>query len=135
MVGPTARPSTRRWTYREGEPLRGLVAVGVMISMWFNRKDTQQVKQDRPSGQHPGVFLQEGPTGSGGLDQIDQMPFCRFAQNLTGLKCSANPSGTQSKFPQTYLTKKPSLWEIFQGRCSEELTLENWGCVSFLSYF
>lgn len=42
---------------------------------------------------------------------------------------------TVCKFPQTYLTKEPSLRKIFQGRCSEELTLENWGCVSFLSYF
>ena len=50
MMGPTARPSTGRWTRREGEPLGDLVAVGVMICMWLTRKEAHQLKQDRPSG-------------------------------------------------------------------------------------
>ena len=53
------------------------MAVGVMICMWLTRKDAHQLKQDRLSGTASGVFPQEGPTGSGGLDQTDQMPFCR----------------------------------------------------------
>ena len=67
------------------------------LVLWYacgslEKKHTSSSRTGR-QGQHPSVFPWDRPTGSGGLDQMDQMPFYRFVEKLTGLSAQQTPVG------------------------------------------
>ena len=80
----------------------GLGVISVMMCVRFTSKGNTPVKAGQAVGDSICVYsLGKGFKGSRGLDQVDQIPFYRYAQNLTGLKGSVNLSGRQSaSFPK-----------------------------------